>query len=182
MKENEEGAVSFCFDLQQFQDLPKLPTQLLSTVLHCGHRCSKSSILDMDGGYVHHQEEHCNLAPTTNNLTPQPIIVIAEEEDDIRNAGASLLVGPEDVVGISTVKRKVGIRGRKLGRAKIMTSSPNKEDLEYSIKVKDAKVATKKRTPFKKIVFSENPGCSSAHKRRDAMKKSLKRQKEDSSS
>ncbi|KAF2879191.1 hypothetical protein ILUMI_26991 [Ignelater luminosus] len=44
-------------------------------------------------------------------------------------------VNPEDISPIPTLKKKVGTQGRKPGKAKIITSIPNKEELEESVRI-----------------------------------------------
>lgn len=77
-----------------------------------------------------------------------------------------MLVNPEDIVPVPTMKKKIGTRGRKPGKAKIITSTPNKEELEKSINS-----GMEKREMVKKKVFDSEPGCSGMQNKRKHQKK-----------
>ena len=64
-----------------------------------------------------------------------------------------MVVLPEDIVPIPLLKKTQGTRGRKSGKAKLITSTPNKEELEESMNQKE------KRDSVKKRIFTE-PGPS----------------------
>lgn len=120
---------------------------------------------------VEHQDQICNVP------SQAPVIITPQAENGNGNARELLTVSPEDITPIPNLKRKVGTRGRKPGRAKIITSTPNKEELEQSVKVKEVKAATKNKDSVKKRVFSENPGCSSAQEHSQTANKILKKAK-----
>lgn len=75
----------------------------------------------------------------------------------------SLDVHPSDIVPVPELIKKSGTRGTKCGRSKIITSTPNKEELEESINLKRQKVTRK---------VLDAPGLSGFQtKRREVTKK-----------
>lgn len=93
---------------------------------------------------------------------------IEEEHDNFPN------VHPSDIVPVPELTKKSGTRGRKCGTSKIITSTPNKEELEESINRSRQKVTrkvfdepgpsglqTKKRKITKKIVDSSSSDSQS---------------------
>ncbi|KAK9679096.1 DDE superfamily endonuclease [Popillia japonica] len=84
------------------------------------------------------------------------------------NMGCNTIL-PSDIVPIPKLIKKAGSRGRKCGRSKVITSTPNKEELEQSINFSREKlmrkittdagpsgIKTKKRTPRKEYISSSS--------------------------
>ncbi|KAF2900937.1 hypothetical protein ILUMI_05250 [Ignelater luminosus] len=142
------------------------------------HPTRRSIFNDEDFLETAYQDE--NVAPAAY---PQSTIINPGEENENPNTSVTL-VNPEDIAPIPTLNRKVGTRGRKPGKAKIITSIPNIEELEKSVRIIKKKTPTKERKDaVTRKIFSENtvgssaPGCSRDSK---ANKKKLtKRQKKD---
>ncbi|CAH1985507.1 unnamed protein product [Acanthoscelides obtectus] len=60
-------------------------------------------------------------------------------QNEETSPGSETLVLPEDIMKIPNLKKKQSNRGRKSGKAKIITSTPNKDELEASISISNNK-------------------------------------------
>ncbi|KAF2883883.1 hypothetical protein ILUMI_22268 [Ignelater luminosus] len=88
---------------------------------------------------------------------PQPTIINPGEENENPNTSVGL-VNPVDIAPIPTSKKKVGTRGRKPGKANIITSTPNKQELEESVRIiKKAHQLKKGKTQLQERYFQKIP-------------------------
>lgn len=111
---------------------------------------------------------------TPPHANPEPLgeqVGVGTNENDI----STISVRPEAILPMPKLQRKEGTRGRKRGKAKIITSTPNKEELETSMN----KAKSVKRNVFDGAGSSSAPECK---KLTLTKKKPVKKQQQDSSS
>lgn len=83
-----------------------------------------------------------------NQRNPQPVQEDNDERADEQPDEQPVL--PKDIVPIPVLKKRQGTRGRKSGTAKILTSTPNKDELAQSLISKNEKNKLKRNLGFEK--------------------------------
>lgn len=89
---------------------------------------------------------------------------------------SDISVLPNEIMPVPTLKKKEGTRGRKVGKAKIITSTPNKEELEASMN------SGKKAQVKRKICDDAGPSTSKIKAKPKNKKTKLERTETSSSS
>ncbi|CAH1963651.1 unnamed protein product [Acanthoscelides obtectus] len=82
-------------------------------------------------------------------------------QNEETSPGSETLVLPEDIMKIPNLKKKQSNRGRKSGKAKIITSTPNKDELEASISISNNKKKEVKRNLANPCTTSSRQATSS---------------------
>ncbi|CAH1998117.1 unnamed protein product [Acanthoscelides obtectus] len=65
--------------------------------------------------------------------------VLQEKPQPENTAQNATIVLPQDIIPKQTLRKKEGTRGRKAGQAKVLTSTPKKEELKQSIEISSVK-------------------------------------------
>lgn len=87
------------------------------------------------------------IYPMRRNIFPDEDFLAEQQKNAVPHVTANVdicqppIVLPQDIEPIPQIQKKVATRGRKPGRGKIITSTPNKEELEESINSSREKVA-----------------------------------------
>ncbi|KAJ3654946.1 hypothetical protein Zmor_014096 [Zophobas morio] len=90
------------------------------------------------------EEDFIAASQVLNTVEHQDKKNAVNEEISAQNQ-VKMVVLPEDIVPIPLLKKTQGTRGRKSGKAKLITSTPNKEELEESTNQKEKRDSVKKR-------------------------------------
>lgn len=114
--------------------------------------------------------------------------VLREKPQPENTAQNATIVLPQDIIPKPTLRKKEGTRGRKAGQAKVLTSTPNKEELEQSIEIASVKERDKVKRKIEitnknkehkkfKLADAEVAGPSGVPKKK-FQKKAIKKSKE----
>ncbi|KAL1487520.1 hypothetical protein ABEB36_015810 [Hypothenemus hampei] len=88
-----------------------------------------------------------------------------QQPQEVQNTAHQIHVHPNDIHPVSIVSKKKGTRGRPSGKALVVTTTANKEELEQNLKrkeIKEKKKKTKKSKTVKRQVHLDEAGCSSS--------------------
>ncbi|CAH1990368.1 unnamed protein product [Acanthoscelides obtectus] len=88
--------------------------------------------------------------------------VLQEKPQPENLAQNATIVLPRDIISKPTLRKKEGTRGRKAGQAKVLTSTPNKEELKQSIEISSVKERDKVKKSKKGKSSSEDSYSSAS--------------------